>query len=116
MAVLGWWRRRSQAAWFDLSVRWAFRLNFAFVPVLVATGHAPEFGPAVWLVRALIAVHGLLCVQLARRVRPPASHPEAQSHADEWMSVLARARSSATLFRVEITPGRVRQSGWPFRG
>jgi two-component system sensor histidine kinase DesK len=81
MAVLGWWRRRSQAARFDLSVRWSFYLNFAFVPFLVATGLAPEIGAAVWLVLALIAVHMVLCAlivgagldnYLGRRPRPAA--------------------------------------------
>ncbi|MEH1130220.1 sensor histidine kinase [Micromonospora sp. CPCC 206061] len=66
MVVLGWWRRRSHAARFDLSVRWSFYLNFAFVPFLVAVGLAPELGAAVWLVLALIGVHVLLCVQLVR--------------------------------------------------
>jgi two-component system sensor histidine kinase DesK len=66
VAVLGWWRRRSQADRFDLSVRWSFYLNYAFVPFPVAAGLAPETGAAVWLVLAFIAVHVVLCVLLVR--------------------------------------------------
>ena len=66
MILLGWWRRRSQAARIDLFVRASFYLNFALIPVLAAIGLSPQLGAASWVVLPFITVHTLLCVLVVR--------------------------------------------------
>lgn len=61
-----WWRRRSQAARFDLFTRWSFYLNFALIPLLMAVNLVSESGTAIWSMLPLLAVHALLCVLLVR--------------------------------------------------
>ena len=63
--MLGWWRRRSQAARVDIYVRASFYLSFATVP-LVAAGLTPGLGRGAWLVLPLILAHVALCLLLVR--------------------------------------------------
>jgi two-component system, NarL family, sensor histidine kinase DesK len=67
MKAMAWWRSRSQAARFDLSIRATFYLNFVAVPALVGIGLAPEVIPAAgWVIAVLITAHTVLCLLLAR--------------------------------------------------
>jgi two-component system sensor histidine kinase DesK len=67
MKAMAWWRSRSQAARFDLSIRATFYLNFVAVPALIGIGLAPEVIPvAGWVIAVLITAHTVLCLLLAR--------------------------------------------------
>jgi two-component system sensor histidine kinase DesK len=61
-----WWRERSQAARFDLSVRWSFYLNFGIVLALVSVSLAADLGGAIWFVLLLFGTHMLYCSLLVR--------------------------------------------------
>jgi two-component system, NarL family, sensor histidine kinase DesK len=75
-----WWRERSSAARFDLSMRVSCYANYAVIPLLPALGIAAEVGAlAAWVVGLLGAAFALACVllihtainhYLGRRPRP----------------------------------------------
>ena len=65
MMLLGWWRRKGQAARFDFYVRSSFYAGFAVVP-LVAAGLGPALGREAWFVLPLLFGHAILCLFLIR--------------------------------------------------
>ncbi|GIE94281.1 sensor histidine kinase [Paractinoplanes rishiriensis] len=61
-----WWRERSQAARFDLSVRGSFYLNFGIVVALATVSLMSDLGDGTWLVLLLFAAQAVCCTLLVR--------------------------------------------------
>lgn len=67
MGVLTWWRRRSRAARFDLSVRIPLYAGFVVVPLLIGGRLGPLLGERALPVAALAAAQALTAVVLLHK-------------------------------------------------